>query len=65
MCVSTAARAALALYHYKGSEADGELSFQAGDTIEIISRGSPDDPDFWEGRCVAGARVDGLPWGVL
>ena len=57
---------AIALYSFKGNEQDGELSFQAGDTVEIISRSSPDDPDFWEGRYVpgptrerAGVRVGG------
>ena len=40
----------VALYSYKGSELEGEISFQAGDVIEIVSKTSADDPDFWEGR---------------
>ena len=45
--------AVVALYSYKGSEQEGEISFQAGDVIEIVSKTSADDPDFWEGRCVS------------
>lgn len=41
---------AQALYDFTGSAEDQELTFQAGDTIEIISRGTDDDPNFWEGR---------------
>ena len=41
---------AQALYDFDGSEEDSELSFVAGEMIEILARGTTDDPDFWEGR---------------
>jgi signal transducing adaptor molecule len=41
----------IALYNFKGNEADGELSFVEGDVIEVRARVNE---GWWEGRLTNG-----------
>ncbi|KAI9761250.1 MAG: hypothetical protein M4579_001170 [Chaenotheca gracillima] len=47
--VAPAAEMATALYDYE-AQAEGDLSFSAGDPIELIQRGASEN-EWWTGRC--------------